>query len=71
MKPESILHELHERYASLQSYQDEGVDVTPVYPLTIGFGLACPILIPMKIVRGCFQTNTEQAGPDNRHTAGV
>jgi hypothetical protein len=25
MKPESILHELHERYASLQSYQDEGV----------------------------------------------
>ena len=50
---------------------DEGVDVTPVYPLTNGFGLACAILIPMKIVRGCFQTNTEQAGPDNRHTAGV
>jgi len=25
MKPESVFHELHERYASLQSYQDEGV----------------------------------------------
>jgi drug/metabolite transporter (DMT)-like permease len=54
-----------------------GVDVTPVYPLAIGFGLACAILIPMKIVRGCslrrhfIQTNTEQTGPDNRHTAGV
>jgi hypothetical protein len=31
-----------------------GVDVTLVYPLAIGFGLACAILIPMKIVRGCF-----------------
>ena len=25
MKPESVLHELHERYANLQAYQDEGV----------------------------------------------
>jgi len=25
MKPESVLHELHERYAALQTYQDEGV----------------------------------------------
>ena len=55
---------------------DEGVDVTPVYPLTIGFGLACAIFIPMKIVRGCFsrrpvtRTNTEQPGPDNHQSAG-
>lgn len=25
MKPESVLHELHERYTGLQAYQDEGV----------------------------------------------